>query len=129
AIGSLGCVLQPGDIAIFGSHTSFHAITDRLISTTGDKDFDRALGRALVRLSALFGERPGFGFVDDSGAPNAYASRETKVSGTWGTVLFGQTLFHELLNRHDDRGIAVLAVAAHEFGHIAQFRSGADQRL
>ena len=51
------------------------------------------------------------------------------MPGTWGTVLFGQALFEDLMSRYQDRGVAVLAVAAHEFGHIAQFRSGADGRL
>ena len=93
-----------------------------LSSTTGDAQRDQALGLALVRISQLFGERPGFGFIDDSGSPNAYATDETMVAGTWGTVLMGRTLFEDLLRRFDDSGIAILAVLAHEFGHIAQFR-------
>jgi hypothetical protein len=105
------------------------AIRDQLISTTGDENLDRSLGRALVRLSSIFGERPGFGFIDDRDGPNAYASPETKVPGTWGTVLYGQTLFQDLIRRNSDKGMAVLAVAAHEFGHVAQFRSRVDETL
>ena len=33
------------------------------------------------------------------------------------------------MERYQDQGLAVMAVAAHEFGHIAQFRSGVDGRL
>lgn len=40
----------------------------------------------------------------------------------------GQNLFHDLMSRYKD-GIAVVAIAAHEFGHIAQFRTGVDQHL
>ena len=100
-----------------------------LVTTTGDHVLDKYLGQALVRLSVLFSERPGFGFIDDSGAPNAYATDQTLVRGTWGTVCFGENLFYHLMNRYDDRGFAIMAVAAHEFGHIAQFRSGIDRRL
>ena len=100
-----------------------------LSTTTGNRVLDRSLGRALVRLSELFSERPGFGFVDDFGAPNAYATDQTLVRGTWGTVCFGQTLFSDLMDRYDDQGLAIMAVAAHEFGHIAQFRSGIDKQL
>ena len=80
-------------------------------------------------MSELFSEKPGFGFIDDSDGPNAYATTGTLVPGTWGTVCFGQTLFRDLLDRYQDQGLAVMAVAAHEFGHIAQFRSGVDKRL
>lgn len=43
--------------------------------------------------------------------------------------MFGQTMFHDLLDRYTDQGMAVLAVCAHEFGHIAQFRAGVRDRL
>jgi hypothetical protein len=95
-----------------------------LAGSTGDPQQDKALGLALVRLSQLFAERPGFGFYDDSDAPNAKADPETGVAGTWGTVLFGTRLFKDLMTRFDDRGVTVLAVTAHEFGHIAQFHRG-----
>ena len=82
-----------------------------------------------MKLSALFGQRPGFGFVDDRGAPNAYATSDTLVPGTWGTVLYGATLFRQTLAAYDDGGMAVMAVMAHEFGHVAQFAYGLDRRL
>ncbi len=125
-----GCRIEYAHLREFQRrNASFFQPSERLITTTGDHALDRSLGRALVRLSALFSERPGFGFVDDSGAPNAYATKETMVPGTWGTVCFGQTLFEDLMGRYDDQGFAILAVAAHEFGHIVQFRSGVDMQL
>ena len=125
-----GCLIESSRLAALGrGRAEFFQPGEPLITTTGDHALDRALGRALVRLSELFSERPGFGFIDDSGGPNAYATRGTLVPGTWGTVCFGQTLFRDLLDRYQDQGLAVMAVAAHEFGHIAQFRSGVDKRL
>jgi len=132
APGALGCLLAAGEIEAIEEREgglTMGAITDRVVNTTGDAALDRALGMALVRLARTFGERPGFGFFDDRGRPNAYASRETKVPGTWGTVVYGQTLFADLMRRNSDKGMAVLAVAAHEFGHIAQYRRGVDGRL
>jgi hypothetical protein len=37
-------------------------------------------------------------------------------------------LFTELMERAD-QGVSVLAVIAHEFGHIAQYKSGVDREL
>jgi hypothetical protein len=89
---------------------------------TGDPNKDRALGRALVRISQMFEERPSFGFVDDAEQPNAFATDEPgRVPGTWGVVLLGTNLFRQLLDRFDDGGMAVTMVLAHEFGHIAQY--------
>lgn len=125
-----GCLIESAHLrALQRRGGSFFQPGERLITTTGDRVLDRSLGRALVRLSEIFSERPGFGFVDDSDAPNAYATDHTQVRGTWGTVCFGRTLFKDLMDRYQDQGLAVMAVAAHEFGHIAQFRSGVDERL
>lgn len=127
---TLGCALPDGELTKVAASTyGFSAVSDQLIDSTGDSKLDAALGKALVRLAGTFGERPGFGFYNDFGAPNAKASSETMVTGTWGTVIFGQTMFRDLLTRNNDQGMAVLAVAAHEFGHVAQFRSGMDRKL
>lgn len=125
-----GCLIQVADLrALERSGAAFAQVSEQLVTTTGDQSLDKALGRALVRLADLFGERPGFGFFNDRDGPNAFASPETQVRGTWGTVLFGQVLFQDLMSRYQDQGFAVLAVAAHEFAHVAQFRSGVDRQL
>ena len=125
-----GCLIDHAHLkALKEPNVNFFQPGEQLSTTTGDPALDRSLGRALVRLSTLFSERPGFGFVDDSGAPNAYATNQTLVRGTWGTVCFGRSLFRDLMDRYADKGLAVMAVAAHEFGHIAQFRSGVDRQL
>jgi len=129
ASGIAGCCLAHGQARNFHSPQGYSAPGQQISDSTGDAALDRLLGRALVKLSGLFGQRPGFGFIDDWGAPNAYATAETLVPGTWGTVLYGTTLFRDTLAAYDDQGMAVLSIMAHEFGHIAQFAYGTDQQL
>lgn len=100
-----------------------------LILTSGDPAFDKALGRQLVRLSKTFGVRPGFAFVDDAPSPNAAASRESRLPGTSGTVLFGLMLLKALMDGGPGAEIAVLGICAHEFAHIHQFQTGYDRKL
>ncbi len=101
----------------------------KLITSSGDVDLDHYLGRALLRLAEQFEVYPGFGFFDDSNAENAFASPETKISKTSGTVIFGVNLFRDTLQSFQDQGIAVIAVCAHEFGHIYQYKSGFYDKL
>src|SRR5215471_6811701 len=119
-----GCCLTAGDVA------GFDLRTIDLSPRSGDRETDHWLGRALLRLAKAFDVNPGCGFYDDldgrhPGA-NALASRGKKVADTDGTVLFGRELFRQTMSRNKD-GIAVLAIFAHEFGHIAQFRTGIDR--
>ena len=95
-----------------------------LVMTSGNPEFDKALGRQLVRLSRTFGIRPGFAFVDDAPHPNAAASPETRLPGTRGTVLFGLMLLKSLLDGGSGADVAVLGICAHEFAHIHQFQTG-----
>lgn len=122
-----GCSLAAGQLGAINAYG--YGDPWGVIESSGDPALDRALGKALVRLSTLFGQRPGFGFFDDYGLPNAYATDETTVAGTWGTVLYGMTLFRQLVEGYADEGMAVMMIAAHEFGHIAQYATGAAQQL
>lgn len=123
-----GCALSAREAAMLEAQ-GIGVVGRELIFTTGNEHQNRMLGRALVRISRLFGERPGFGFMDDANHPNAFASDDSRVPGTWGTIRFGRTLYDTLMQRYDDDGIAILAVIAHEFGHIAQFRRGVTDAL
>ncbi len=93
-------------------------------NTTGDSELDSQLGRALVRLSRTFGVTPGFSidsrFENEQYRRNAFAIPRTQASRTKGTVVFGDVLFDELMQKPDE-GITILAVLAHEFAHIKQF--------
>lgn len=127
-----GCFLvgKNPDVAGLGAYGIIGADTDRTqpIFTSGDREIDHRLGRALLRLARVFEVRPGCGFYNDGRSANALALQRTMVPGTEGTVLIGRNLFHETMTENRD-GIAVLAVCAHEFGHIAQFRTGLHETL
>jgi hypothetical protein len=118
-----GCMLLPGDLVALGLNTAdFGALPDdRLIHSSGNPQLDKALGRAMARAARRFNVRPGFAFFQDQNAPNAFATSETKVNGTQGTVVFGKRLFTEQFSRYNDRGMSVIAIVAHEFGHILQY--------
>lgn len=101
----------------------------KLYPSSGDRVLDKFLGKGLARLATSFQIQPGFGFYDDSDAPNALATKDTLVEGTWGTVLMGMTLFRRRLAEGHDDGMTVIAVCAHEFGHIHQMRAGYHAQL
>ncbi|MGY3527448.1 hypothetical protein [Bradyrhizobium sp. USDA 4452] len=120
-----GCWLLPGETSLLGlGEKDFGALpnSDDMTNTSGDKNLDRALGRALARISSAFKVNPSFAFFADDNSPNAYASPDTNTAGTHGSVVFGRTLFQDQFRRYNDQGVSVLAIAAHEFGHICQFQ-------
>jgi hypothetical protein len=129
-VDALGCALNDRQASALSNRAEgFSAARATLIDTSGDAELDAALGRALVRLARAFGQNPGFGFFDDSKGKNAYASPRSQIPGTWGTVFYGKRMFQEIMDQANDGGMAALTIAAHEFGHIAQFRSKADIKL
>ena len=119
-----GCILRAGDTRILGlTDDDFGALSgDRLANTTGNPSLDRALGRALVRMSQTFRVNPSFAFFADEGAPNAYATPETMLPNTWGALVFGRSLFADQFQRYQDKGVSIVAITAHEFAHICQYR-------
>lgn len=131
-----GCSLLAGEMsAINTAHGGSDDDDDdddddgKMIPSSGDKLLDKALGLALVRLTQVFEERPGFAFYDDSSSPNAYATSDTRVHGTWGTILFGRSMFRSLIRENRDDGIVVIATIAHEMSHIVQFHHNLHPRL
>jgi hypothetical protein len=91
-----------------------------LYGTSGDAGFDRLLGSYLADMAGYFSVRPGFGFYDDTGALNAFAMSNSALSGTRGTVAFGKGLLAKAMNS-PARELYVIAICAHEFGHVLQF--------
>lgn len=83
--------------------------------------------KAINRLSQTFRITPPFDFYNDAGAPNAKAYRPTS-SFPQGKVVFGLGLYERLMQQ-DASGASVLAVLAHEFGHIAFFLSSDEARV
>ncbi|MBY3216685.1 hypothetical protein HFO21_20375 [Rhizobium laguerreae] len=126
ALGGGGCYLNSLESAKISKAFYSAADADTAGFGSGNGDLDKFLGRALVRAASELGINPAFGFYDDSDGPNAKASPEVdgNVPGTWGTVVFGRTLFKGELSNYDPSGMTILAIIAHEFGHIIQFKRG-----
>jgi len=83
--------------------------------------------------SAYFGVRPGFVFIDDAGAPNAYASPEAWVPEKQdGTVLLGVKFLAEVRQLQQGQtqfyNDNSFFIALHEMAHILQFKRGMAQR-
>ena len=131
-----GCFISPASFDRVRRSQAFNRSAanlfdrDKHLRTTGDKTLDRALDAAIKKLSDLFGQVPAFGFYreadyPDVGAMNAFATDEnTNITGTWGTVAFGTTLFEREMGQYDQSGSTIMAVIAHEFAHIWVFRKG-----
>ncbi|QDP23205.1 hypothetical protein [Bradyrhizobium cosmicum] len=103
--------------------------SDDLTDSSGDPELDKALGKALVRMAKTFQVNPSFAFFADGQRPNAYASPDSTVAGTAGSVIFGKSLFQDQFKRYSDGGLSVVAIIAHEFGHICQFNLGLQKEL
>ena len=91
-------------------------------SRSGNPQLDKALIAEVKKLDSVFGINPGYRFLRDGGRPNAYATPESHVDGTAGTIVFGLTLMNNEL-RTEYGGAAIAGIAAHEGGHIIQFNS------
>ena len=90
---------------------------------SGDATFDRALSVTLLKLSETFSVLPGFAFSERIRL-NAFASSNQALGREDGSVVFGNPLYREIMGRREHPEVGIVAVCAHEFGHIAQFKRG-----
>ena len=98
------------------------AATSETTARSGIGKLDRALIAEVKKVDQIFKINPGYRFLRDDDRPNAYATPDTQVTGTSGTVLLGLTLMaNELQTEYG--GAAIAGIAAHEGGHILQFKS------
>ena len=104
-----------------GLTSGFGSLSDHT-SQSGDAQLDRALIAEVRKLDREFRISPGYRFLRDGDQPNAYATRDTVVEGTQGTIFFGLSLLQNEL-RTDYGGAAIAGIAAHEGAHIVQFES------
>lgn len=117
-----GCFLSPPSKDRALDSNLFNGIGRMDFSdTTGDPEFDRTFGRAIIRLSGFFGEQPAFGIVSGDQHDNAFAIPDSMPGAGYGIVGFGSTMLEDLKS-FDESGMAIMAIVAHEFGHVAQFR-------
>lgn len=98
------------------------------VSSSGDHRLDRALIAELKNIIDIIPVDPGFKYIRDD-SPNAFATTDTYVAGTRGTVLLGLNLIRQEMHSSEYGGVAVAGISAHECGHIFQFFSPYVRRL
>lgn len=103
--------------------------TEDIEPRSGNRQLDRALAQTLARLSRTFDVLPGFAYYRDSDGENALATPETLLQRTDGTVLFGLGMLRRLLARPEHPDASIVAVCAHEFGHIVGYKTGLIKQL
>src|ERR1700730_992279 len=78
-----GCMLDPRQaepfLATATAPQAFDNAREKLIASTGNREFDYALALTLSRLTEIFGVLPGFSFFDDYDGENAFATSATKL--------------------------------------------------
>jgi hypothetical protein len=138
---SAGCLVRSSDFRRekFGSlgtgnkKSSFKVDEEHYLvgSSSGNRALDRALAEALMHMSKTFDILPTFGFIKGGGVANAFAtgtpySAEPEdaplPTRKHGTVLFGDNMLDYMRQQGVDNPVAaIIAVCAHEFGHIVQY--------
>jgi hypothetical protein len=130
---SFGCTLGPEEADAFLSTATepqtFDNANEKLIASTGNREFDFALAQTLSRLTDVFGVLPGFCYYDDYDGENAYATTVTKMRRADGTVLYGKRYLLRCMSAEESPDAVVSATCAHEFGHIVQYKHKLASRL
>lgn len=110
--------------------TLFGEGADALQRRSNIPGLDYALAQSLGMIAKTFRVHPAFAFYRDGrGQENARATPERLLQNADGTVLFGLDLLQELLGRPNHGDASVVAVCAHEFGHIVSYKNGDIERL
>ena len=124
-----GCSLPPDEFdKRFSQDSALQSGNSISNFGSGDPTFDQALAVTLLNLSNTFSVLPGFVFSDKVRL-NAFASRNTALGRSDGSVVFGRTLFREIMSRRENPEVGVVAVCAHEFGHILQYKKDLRSKL
>ncbi len=130
---SFGCYVPRDEAPTFFAETDtaqrFQFGTEEIEPRSGNRQLDYALAQTLAKLSQVFDVLPGFAYYRDHNSPNALATPEQLLDRTDGTVLFGLQMLQQLLRRPEHPDASIVAVCAHEFGHIVGFKTGLIERL
>jgi hypothetical protein len=96
-----------------------------LVRTTGNPTMDQHFVQEVVSLNVAMSVYPALFILDDSGSPNAYANPEV-VDERFpdGAVMLGYSLLNSEWAQSSGVNFSIPTIMAHEFGHIAQFKSG-----
>jgi hypothetical protein len=129
----LGCYVPAEEAPEFFSRTTtaqvFQFGTEDIEPRSGNPALDRALAQTLGRLARSFDVLPAFAYYRDGNRPNALATPERLLQRADGTVLFGLSMLQMLLARPEHPDASIVAVCAHEFGHIISYKAGFIDRL
>ncbi len=128
-----GCVLPDEEAKAFfdaaGEVRLFASGNEPVVPKSGDPLFDYALAQTLLKISDVLDVSPGFAYYDDGNEHNAYATRQQRLNGADGTVLFGRGMLSKIMARPEHPDVAISAVCAHEFGHILQFKHSLEDKV
>jgi hypothetical protein len=122
-VQGIGCYLQG---AAAGSPTSIPAIlaSGMIFTYSGNLQLDSFNQQEGLNLVGTYQLSPRMFYLNDQSSPNAFATPEiANPYGPDGTILFGLTMMSKQLGK-DPSGATVVAIMAHEFSHLAQFRRG-----
>ena len=108
---------------------SFYSGAEQIEPRSGNSNLDRALAQSLGMLSRTFDVLPGFAYYHDDDSPNARAMTDALLNRTDGTVIFGLNMLRLLLQRPQNPDACVVAVCAHEYGHIISYKNGMINQL
>jgi hypothetical protein len=126
-----GCTLTSSEMVIQAGPNPAPVLYHQgsvVVRGSGNDNFDRALAVSLKMLSETFSVLPGFAFSERV-IRNAFASPSTAMGRQDGSVIFGNSLYREIMNGRENPEVGILTVCAHEFGHIVQYKYGIDERL
>ncbi len=119
----------PHYFSLASTAQSFSFGTEPIEPRSGNSELDRALAQTLARLARTFDVLPGFAYYREESGPNALATPRPLLQRTDGTVLFGLGMLQRLLARAQHADASIVAVCAHEFGHIVGYKKGLISRL
>jgi hypothetical protein len=128
-----GCCVRPETASLLFKRTGkvglYQRGTEDIEPRSGKPELDRALAQSLSKLSRTWDVLPGFGYYREPESNNAKATDKVLLERSDGTVLFGLGLLEELLKLPEHRDAAIVAVCAHEFAHIVQYKTGLIKKL
>lgn len=100
----------------------------RFLHSSGYQNIDQLIFQEANILAHITGMRPSLAFLDDSNAPNAFATKQDIVTrqSPHGAVALGVGIIRKMMGHGHVSAIG--AVLVHEWAHIAQFQHGVQSR-
>ena len=130
-----GCWIAEEDASIYLARSvslrQAKVTIEERVSHSASRMLDYAFAQALASIGRRFEIKPGFSYIKEpeNEGPNAYATAKSIGDAPNGTVLFGLAMLSSLLGRSQFGDISIMAVAAHEFGHVVALNRGLSRRL